>query len=156
MTAASATVANVSRAEFEELADRTAVLDRSRGTAPATDGEEFVRQAEFRLFKWVAASFAALTLAGFGVLYEMMSDLQVGMERGFRDLQVGTERTLGELRVDMEREFGEVRLGMEREFGEVRERLVRIEAQVDGVQGRLDEVESRLDGVEKRLEGVGD
>ena len=145
MTAASATVGDISRAEFEELANRTVVLERSRGTAPATYGEEFVRQAEFRLFKWVAASFAALTLAGFGVLYEMISDLQVGMERGFRELQVGTERTVGELRVDMEREFGELR-----------ERLVRIETQVDGVLVRMDEVDSRLDGVEKRLEGVGD
>ena len=152
MTAASATVANVSRAEFEDLGTRTAALERSRETAPATQGEEFVRQAEFRLFKWVAASFAALTLAGFGVLYEMMSDLQVDMERGFRELQVGTERTVSDLRVDMEREFGEV----QREFGDVRERLVRIETQLEGVRGRLDEVESRLDGVEERLEGVGD
>ena len=145
MTSAGATVADVSRAEFEELTDRTAALERSRETAPATQGDEFVRQSEFRLFKWVAASFAALTFAGFGVLYEMMSDLQVGMERGFRELQVGTERTISELRVSVEREFGEVR-----------ERLVRIEAQVDGVQGRLDQVESRLDAVEKRLEGVPD
>lgn len=156
MTAASATVGDISRAEFEDLSNRTAALERSRETAPATQGEEFVRQAEFRLFKWVAASFAALTLAGFGVLYEMMSELQVGMERGFRELQVGTERSVGELRVGVEREFGELRVGMEREFGEVRERLARIEAQVDGVLGRLDEVESRPDGVEKRLEGVRD
>ena len=101
---------------------------------PATQGEEFVRQAEFRLFKWFAASFVALTLAGFGVLYEMMSDLQVGMARGFGELQVG----------------------MEREVGGLRERLVRIETQLDGVLGRLDQVESRLDAVEKRLEGVPD
>ena len=134
MTRASATVADASRAEFEGLTDRTAALERSCETAPATQGEEFVRQSEFRLFKWVAASFAALTLAGFGVLYEMMSDLQVGMERGFGELQVG----------------------MEREVGGLRERLVRIETQLDGVLGRLDEVESRLDGVEKRLEGVPD
>ena len=134
MTATSATVADVSRAEFQGLTDRIAALERSRETAPGTQGEEFVRQAEFRLFKWVAASFAALTLAGFGVLYEMMSDLQLGMERGFRELQVGIER----------------------EFGEVRARLVRIETQLDGVRGRLDDVESRLDGVEKRREGVRD
>lgn len=113
MTATSATVADVSRAEFQGLADRIAALERSRETAPGTQGVEFVRQAAFRLFKWVAASFAALTLAGFGVLYEMMSGLGLDMERGFRELQVGTER----------------------EFGEVRERLVRIETQLDGVRG---------------------
>ena len=123
MTVANAPVANVSRAEFEELTNRIADLERSRATAPATQGEEFVRQVEFRLFKWVAASVVALTVAGFGVLYEMTSELQVGMERG---------------------------------FGELRGRLVRIETQLDGVQGRLDQVESRLDAVEKRLEGVPD
>ena len=82
MTAANATVASISRADFEELANRMAVLERSRGPMPATHGEEFVRQAEFRLFKWFAASFG---------------ELQVGMERevgGLRERLVRIETQL--------------------------------------------------------------
>ena len=109
----------VSREEFDELAERLVAAERSR--RPAT-GDAFVRQDEFRLFKWVAAFAMASLLGGNGVLYQMTSELRVSVERGFGHLEVKFER----------------------ELGGVRQRLGRIETRLDGIESRLNDVEGRL------------
>ena len=82
MTAASAMAEGVSRAEFDALVRRAAALERC-GQPAAASGEDFVRQGEFRLFKWVAAFAVASMLGSFGVLYQVTGELRVSVERGF-------------------------------------------------------------------------
>lgn len=112
----------VSREEFDDLAERLSVAERSRPPVSTPPGDAFVRQDEFRLFKWVAAFAMASLVGGIGVLYQMTSELRVSVERGFGDLQVKFER----------------------ELGGVNQRLGRIETRLDGVERRLDDVEARL------------
>lgn len=115
----------VSREEFDDLAERLSVAERSRPPVSAPPGDAFVRQDEFRLFKWVAAFAMASLVGGIGVLYQMTSELHVSVERG----------------------FGEVR----EQLGRVETRLDGVEKRLDGVETRLDRVENRLNGVEARL-----
>ncbi|MCY3621084.1 MAG: hypothetical protein OXH68_05145 [Gammaproteobacteria bacterium] len=62
----------------EPLAARVAALETSVGDRP---GNGFVTLGEFRLFKWLGTFALAAVLGGFGLLYEQVSDLRVGMER---------------------------------------------------------------------------
>ena len=109
--------------------------------ASATDAE-FVRQNEFRLFKWLAGFALASMLAGFGLLYQQMTDLRLSVEQS---------------RAEMIREFGELRERLSRvetRLDGVGARLSRVETRLDGIEVRLSRVEARLDGVEARLNGV--
>ena len=81
-------------------------------------GDAFVRQDEFRLFKWVAAFAMASLLGGIGVLYQMTSELSVSVERG----------------------FGQVR----EQLGRMETRLDGVDKRLDGVEKRLDDVEGWL------------
>ena len=78
----------VSRKDFDELAERLAAAERLRPPASTPSGDAFVRQDEFRLFKWVAAFAMVSLLGGIGVLYQMTSDLSVSVERGFGELRL--------------------------------------------------------------------
>lgn len=62
----------------EPLAARVAALETSVGRRP---GNGVVTVSEFRLFKWLGTFALAAVLGGFGLLYEQVSDLRVGMER---------------------------------------------------------------------------
>ena len=108
----------VSREEFDDLAERFAAAGRSRPPVSASSGDAFVRQDEFRLFKWVAAFAMASLLGGIGVLYQMTSELRVSVERG----------------------FGQVR----EQLGRMETRLDGVEKRLDGVEKRLDDVEGWL------------
>ena len=108
---------DVSRAEFDDLAARVAATELT-----AARHDEFVRQDEFRLFKWVAVLAVVSLFGGIGVLYKMTSQLQVDVERG----------------------FGQVQVRLERGLGEVNQRLGRVETRLDGVDARLERVERRL------------
>lgn len=85
----------ITRDEFNRIGARVAALEASRSGADAdTTGDEvappghaeFVRQDEFRLFKWLGTFAIAAVLGGFGLLYEQTSDLRVAMERLHADL----------------------------------------------------------------------
>ena len=62
----------------EPLAARVAALETAGCGRP---GNGFVTASEFRLFKWLGTFALAAVLGGFGLLYEQVSDLRVGMER---------------------------------------------------------------------------
>ena len=62
----------------EPLAARVTALEDRVGDRP---GKDYVGISEFRLFKWLGAFILATVVAGFGFLYEQVSDLRVGMER---------------------------------------------------------------------------
>lgn len=107
----------VSRKDFDEFAERLAAAERLRPPASTPSGDAFVRQDEFRLFKWVVAFAMASLLGGIGVLYQMTSDLSVSVERG----------------------FGQVR----EQLGRIETRLDGVEKRLDGVESRLDDLEAR-------------
>ena len=112
----------ITRDELDRMGARLAALEASRSTdaeALATSDEihrqghaGFVRQDEFRLFKWLG-SFALVTiLGGFGLLNEQVSDLRDTMERLHGE-------TLQELHTQS--------AAIQNEIAGVRERLVRLE-----------------------------
>ena len=67
----------------EPLAARVAALEDTVGDRR---GKDYVGISEFRLFKWLGTFILATVVAGFGFLYEQVSDLRVGMERLHGDL----------------------------------------------------------------------
>lgn len=109
MTAASAMAEGVSRTEFDALVCRTAALEQCGERAAA----DFVRQGEFRLFKWVAAFAVASMLGGFGVLYQMTGDLQVSVERGFGQVHERLGRIETQLEA-LENRVGKVEVRLDR------------------------------------------
>ena len=62
----------------EPLAARVTALEDTVGDRR---GKDYVGISEFRLFKWLGTFILATVVAGFGFLYEQVSDLRVGMER---------------------------------------------------------------------------
>jgi len=112
----------ITRDELDRMGARLAALEASRSTdaeALATSDEihrqghaDYVRQDEFRLFKWLG-SFALVAVLGcFGLLYEQVSDLRVTMERLHG-------ATLQELHTQS--------AAIQNEIARVRERVVRLE-----------------------------
>lgn len=85
----------------EPLAARVTALEDTVGDRR---GKDYVGISEFRLFKWLGMFILATVVAGFGFLYEQVSDLRVGMERlhgdllqemsGVRERLVGIETNL--------------------------------------------------------------
>lgn len=88
----------------EPLASRVAALEDAVGDRR---GKDYVGISEFRLFKWLGTFILATVVAGFGFLYEQVSDLRVGMERRHGELL--------------------------REMSGVRERVVRIETSLENM-----------------------
>ena len=119
-------------AEVEPLVARVASLENPAGRgAEAT----FVRGGEFRLFKWLGTFALAAVVAGFGLLYEQVSDVRIGMERLHGELlremsahREGTQAEIAGLKDEMQSEFASVH----REISAVRERVVRVETLVVG------------------------
>lgn len=113
----------ITRDELDRMDARLAALEVSRSTADAealaTSDEvhrqghaDFVRQDEFRLFKWLGSFALVAILGGFGLLYEQISDLRVTMERLHGE-------TLQELHTQS--------AAIQNEIAGVRERVVRLE-----------------------------
>ena len=117
--------APMTRADFdaavEPLAARVASLEDSAGRGALPD---VVMASEFRLFKWLGTFALATVVAGFGLLYEQVSDVRIGMER----LHGETLREMSGLRDEMQAEF----TGVRREISAVRERVVRVETLLVG------------------------
>lgn len=112
----------ITRDELDRMGARLAALEASRCTdaeALATSDEahrpghaDFVRQDEFRLFKWLGSFALVAILGGVGLLYEQISDLRVNMERLHGE-------TLQELHTQS--------AAIQSEIAGVRERVVRLE-----------------------------
>lgn len=113
----------ITRDDLDRMGARLAALEASRSTADAeaiaTSDEvhrqghaDFVRQDEFRLFKWLGSFALVAILGGFGLLYEQISDLRVTMERLHGE-------TLQELHTQS--------AAIQNEIAGVRERVVRLE-----------------------------
>lgn len=128
--------AAMTRADFdavvEPLAARVASLEDSAGRGAEPD---VVTASEFRLFKWLGTFALATVVAGFGLLYEQVSEVRIGMER----LHVELLREMSVLREDMQAEVAglrdEMRSGftsVRQEISALRERVVRVETLVAG------------------------
>ena len=120
MTASMSTLDGISRQEFDRVVSRLADLEATAPPAAvAVQGQQsaVVSQNEFRLFKWLAAFVVAALLAGFGVLFQQMTDLRLSVERG--------------------------RAEVIREFGVAGERLGRIETKLDLMEARVTRLEEQ-------------
>ena len=115
----------VTRDEYDEMSARITALEDSRATDPDSSsgddlrhllGSEYVRQDEFRLFKWLGTFALAAILGGFTLLYEQTSDLRVATER---------------LHTELLREMHAQHAAIGDELAGVRERVVRIETVID-------------------------
>ena len=114
------TLDGISRQEFDRVVSRLADLEATAPPASvAVRGQQaaVVSQNEFRLFKWLAAFVVAALLAGFGVLFQQMTDLRLSVERG--------------------------RAEVIREFGVVGERLGRIDTKLDLMEARVTRLEEQ-------------
>lgn len=122
----------ITRDEFDRMGKRLTALEASRSTAHADtlapsdevarfDPADFVRQGEFRLFKWLGTFAFATVLGGFGLLYEQTSDLRVAMERLNVDLlrEMHAEHTA--TRDEMHAQFTRIRDDMHAQFTSLRE-----------------------------------
>ena len=117
--------AAMTRADFdaivEPLATRVSALEDSVGRGSEAN---FVTVGEFRLFKWLGTFALATVVGGFGLLYEQVSDVRIGMERLHGELL----REMSGLKDEMQSEFTSVR----EEISAVRERVVRVETLLVG------------------------
>ena len=137
------TVDGISR---QELVGGLARLEATvRPPSPAVQAHDsaVVSQNEFRLFKWLAAFVVAALLAGFGLLYQQMTDLRLGVEH----VRAEVIRELGVLgerpgRVETRLDLMEARLG-------------RVETRLDDMAGRLSRMDTRLDGAGTELTDSG-
>ena len=130
----------ITRDEFDRIGERLTALEASRTAADAENpaasydiprpGQiDFVRQDEFRLFKWLGSFALVAILGGFGLLYEQSSDLRVAMERLHADLLREMHAQTASIREDMHEQHSAIR----NEIARVRERVVRLET-LDGVE----------------------
>ena len=120
----------ITRDEFNRIGARVAALEASRAGADAdTTGDEvarpghaeFVRQDEFRLFKWLGTFALAAVLGGFGLLYEQTSDLRVAMERLHADLSQEMHALHASTREDMHALHASTRDDMHAQHASTRE-----------------------------------
>ena len=123
--------AAMTRADFdavvEPLATRVSALEDSVGRGAEAN---FVTVGEFRLFKWLGTFALATVVGGFGLLYEQVSDVRIGMERLHGELL----REMSGLKDEMQSEFTSVR----EEISAVRERVVRVETLLVGKESPTD------------------
>ena len=117
--------APITRADFdavvEPLVTRVSALEDSVGRGAEAN---LVTVGEFRLFKWLGTFALAPVVGGFGLLYEQVSDVRIGMERLHAELL----REMSGLKDEMQSEFTSVR----EEISAVRERVVRVETLLVG------------------------
>ena len=99
------------------LTSLEAVSTRGRIETDAVSG------SEFRMFKWLGIFALAAVLGGFGLLYEQIADVRVGLER----MHSGLLKEIHSLRDEMHVEHAVLR----NEIAEVRERVVRVETLVE-------------------------
>ena len=86
------------------LVARLSVIENAAG-----GDAEVVTGREFRLFKWLGAFVLTTVVAGFGLLYEQISDVRVGVERLYGEVL----REIHGLRETMQTENAGIRSEME-------------------------------------------
>ena len=97
-----------------------AIPSPSASIAPQVEESAFVRQGEFRLFKWIAAFTLASVVGGFGLLYQKMANLEVALERLRTDILREMHREHEKIRTEMHLEHGKIRAEMHLEHGNIR------------------------------------
>lgn len=126
--------AAMTRADFDAvigpLAARVASLEDSAGRGAERD---VVTASEFRLFKWLGTFALATVVAGFGLLYQQVSDVRIGMERLHGEML----REMSVLREDMQAEVGGLKDEMQSEFTSVRRELSAVRERVGRVETLL-------------------
>lgn len=150
----------ITRDEFDRMGKRLTALEASRSTAHADtqapndevarfDPADFVRQGEFRLFKWLGTFAFATVLGGFGLLYEQTSDLSVSMERLHADLLREMYAQNASLRAEMNTQYTGLRTEMNARFTSLREDM---HAQHAATRSEIASVRERV----VRLETLGE
>ena len=152
-------------ATVKTLAGRISALEqafaRSREDAAASRKSEaaakaetdFVRRDEFRQFKWIGAFALTAVMAGFGVLYQQVADLRVGMERIHTDLL----REIGTLRKDMEGEHDSLRAEMKREHDALRTDLrTEMKQEHDAIRQEIGDVRREVGDARREIGDLRD
>lgn len=131
----------ITRDEFNRIGARVAALEASRataetGTLPTGDETahpghaDFVRQDEFRLFKWLGTFALAAVLGGFGLLYEQTSDLRVAMERLHAETLREIHAQTASIREDMHAQHTATREDMHAQHAAIRSEIARVRERV--------------------------
>ena len=121
------------------VARLSAIEDAAGGNA------DVVTRDEFRLFKWLGTFALATVVAGFGLLYEQVSDVRVGMERLHGEMQ----REIHGLRETMYVEIASIRSEMEAKHAALTEQVhagfASMREEISAVRERVARVETLLD-----------
>ena len=121
------------------VARLSAIEDAAGGNA------DVVTRDEFRLFKWLGTFALATVVAGFGLLYEQVSDVRVGMERLHGEMQ----REIHGLRETMYVEIASIRSEMEAKHAALTEQMhagfASMREEISAVRERVARVETLLD-----------
>ena len=133
--------ATVTRDEFErrieelrsEMKAGSSASTAADATTPGRPREGFVREDEFRLFKWFGGLALAAILSGMGLLYQ-------SIHQGLAEHREATERQFAEFRAEMHAGFRAI--------------TAHVDARFDGVDSRFDSVNSRFDSVDSRMSAL--
>lgn len=121
------------------VARLSAIEDAAGGNA------DVVTRDEFRLFKWLGTFALATVVAGFGLLYEQVSDVRVGMERLHGEVQ----REIHGLRETMYVEIASIRSEMEAKHAALTEQMhagfASMREEISAVRERVARVETLLE-----------
>lgn len=121
------------------VARLSAIEDAAGGDA------DVVTKDEFRLFKWLGTFALATVMAGFGLLYEQVSDVRVGMERLHGEMQ----REIHGLRETIYVEIASIRSEMEAKHAALTEQMhagfASMREEISAVRERVARVETLLD-----------
>lgn len=121
------------------VARLSAIEDAAGGNA------DVVTRDEFRLFKWLGAFALATVVAGFGLLYEQVSDVRVCMER----LPGEVQREIHGLRETMYVEIASIRSEMEAKHAALTEQMhagfASMREEISAVRERVARVETLLE-----------
>lgn len=125
---------------IEPLVARLSAIEGAAG-----GNADVVTKDEFRLFKWLGTFALATMVAGFGLLYEQVSDVRVGMERLHGDLQ----REIHGPRETMHAENAGIRSEMEAKYAALTEQMhagfASIREEISTVRERVARVETLLE-----------
>lgn len=125
---------------IEPLVARLSAIEGAAG-----GDADVVTKDEFRLFKWLGTFALATVMAGFGLLYEQVSDVRVGMERLHGEVQ----REIHGLRETMHAENASIREEMEAKHAAITEQM---HAGFAGIREEISTVRERVARVETLLE----
>ena len=141
--------AAITRDEFERTIDELrAEMKSSSSHATATDRadperprEVFVLKDEFRLFKWFGGLALAAILSGMGLLYQVMAEQRVAMERQFADLRAEMHAGFRAITANVDSRF----VTVDSRFDDMDSRITALQHNVADVKERLARVETLLD-----------